>query len=44
MWASVFAVGVILYACGTAMFGCVLVRRVRREGGDAGGAPAVPTV
>ena len=44
MWASVFAAGMILYACGTAIFGCVFVYRVRREGRDAGDAPPVPTV
>ena len=43
-WASVFAVGMILYACGMAFSGCVFMRRLYREGGDAGGAPAVPAV
>ena len=31
-WASVFAVGMILYACGMAIFVCVFMRRLHREG------------
>ena len=34
MWSFAFAVGVILYACGMAMFGCLFVRRLYREDGQ----------
>ena len=30
-WASAFAVGMIFYACGMAIFGCVFMRRLYRE-------------
>ncbi len=43
MWGAVFAAGIILYSCGMAMFGCVFMRRLYREGRDSDGAPAVPT-